>query len=87
MASDSDEEKSAKRSVHCRSQESNKEFKSRKHVLESLHKPGIVLLAPTKPSSVGIALHALPACAMRGARHHTHAIPSYKLKSDNRSAM
>ena len=30
-----------KRSVHCRSQENKKEFNSRKHVLEILHKPGI----------------------------------------------
>ena len=37
----------AKTSVHRGSQESKKEFKSRKHILESLHKPGIVLLAPT----------------------------------------
>ena len=45
--------KKAKRSVHRRGQESKKrttEFKSRKHVLESLHRPGIVLLAPTKPA-------------------------------------
>ena len=46
--------KKAKRSVHHRSQESNKEqnkkeFKNKEHVLESLHKPGIVLLPPTKP--------------------------------------
>ena len=30
-----------KRSVHRRSQESKKEFNSRKHVLQILHKPGI----------------------------------------------
>ena len=46
--------KKAKSSVHRRSQESKnrtkKKFTGRKHVLESLHKPGIVVLAPTKPA-------------------------------------
>ena len=55
MASDSDEEKGEEVSPPYKpreQEENNKEFKSRKHVLESLHKPGIVLLTPTKPSSV-----------------------------------
>ena len=74
MASDCDKEKSEEISPQLKSREqkeNNKEFKSRKHILENLHKPGIVLLAPTKPA--GIAPCALPACAMRGARHHMHA--------------
>ena len=70
--------KKAKRSVHRRSQERKKRTTKSSKVEStywrvSASHAGIVLLAPTKPSSVSIAPRALPACAMRGARHHTHA--------------
>ena len=58
----SDSDKKSKRSVHCRSQVGKKRVQSRKHVLESLHKPGIVLLAPTEPAVRNFG--HLPACTM-----------------------
>ena len=36
-------EKTAKKSVHRRNQEKKKDFKSRKHILQTLHMPGIRL--------------------------------------------
>ena len=52
-AIDSDKEKKQRGQTTVeakRAEQNNKEFKSRKHVPECLHKPGIVLLAPTKPA-------------------------------------
>ena len=77
-ASDSDKEKSKEVSPpqKQREQEENKkEFKSRKHVLESLHKPGNVLWAPTKP-----AAHTCSArlTRMRNAHRHTGACHSVR---------
>ena len=51
------------------------EFKSRKHVLQSLHKPDIVLLAPTINQQCTVSDN----CSMR---HTCMCIPSYNYLSE-----
>ena len=64
------EKKKAKKSVHRRSQESKEEFKGRKHVLESLHKPGIRLIL-----HITVVLY----CSLGSHSHLTLAPHIYKL--------
>ena len=63
--------------TNCRSQESKKRTTKSSKVESTYWRVStsqvLFFLASTKPNSVGIAQPALPACAMRGARHHSHA--------------